>query len=442
MKLAAPVMLAQIGVVAVQLFDNAMVGRLGALPLASVSFGGSVFFLIFIFAHGIAMALTPVVGELYSQGKYRTAAAYFQNSLALFPVIGIAGTLASLGMVLLMPYLGQPPEVVAMAVPYYKWLAWSLIPYMVFSSFRQFLEGVGNTSVNMFIILSANVINIFFNWLFIYGNWGCPAMGAEGAGLGTFISRAWMPLFAVVYFVLRPKFRRYLRYFRRADFSWKKSRLLLTIGYPISAQMAMEGGAFVLTSIMIGWIGTVEIAGNQIATVISNFAFMIVVGIGSATTIRISHEYGRGNLRELKKAGTASYHMTLLWNTFTALLFIIFREQLARIFTDDPAVIKVAGHLLIFVAAFQFSDGLQSISVGILRGLQDVKSVMRIAFVSYILINLPVGYVCAFVFGWGPGGLWVGFIFGLSIAAALLMSRYRKQYALLRRRQIENRRVA
>ena len=436
LKLAAPIMTAQLGMIVVQLVDNAMVGRLGALPLAAVSFGGTVFFLLFIFCLGITMALTPLVGERFARGRYRSAAAYFQNSLVLFTVIGILGVAVSLGVIPLLYRLGQPVEVVDMAIPYFKYLAWSILPIMIFGSFRQFLEGIGNTSINMVVIITSNLVNIFFNWLLIYGNWDFPAMGAAGAGLATLISRIIAPIMSLAWLMALPRFRRYFRYFRRENFSRRRMAAILKVGLPISSQMFMEGSAFALTSIMMGWFGTIAIAGNQIATVISNFAFMIVVGISSATTIRVSHEYGRGNLKSLRRAGNASYHLTFIWNTFTALSFILFREHIARIFTDDPEAIRIAGNLLIFVAAFQFSDGLQSVSVGILRGIQDVKVIMRIAFVSYLVINLPIGYFCAFVLKAGPGGLWVGLILGLSIAAVLLATRFRKQYARLRQQQI------
>ncbi|NDV46679.1 MATE family efflux transporter [Paludibacter sp. 221] len=431
LRLAAPVMLSQVGVASVQLFDNAMVGRLGALPLAAVSFGGSVFFMVFIFVTGIALALTPLVGEQYAQGKYDESAKFFQNSFVLFTLISILAFAVQQALIPLMYHLGQPIEVVEMSIPYYRYLVWSIIPYMIFCCFKQFLEGIGNTTINMVIIITANLINILFNWLLIYGNWGFPRMEAAGAGLATLISRICMPVFAILFFILVPKFKSYLKHFKWQYFSLKYSRLLLVVGAPIASQMLMEGAAFALTSIMMGWIGTTEIAANQIALTISNFAFMIVLGLSSATTIRVSHEYGRGNLKGLKMAANASYHLGLLWNTFTAIIFITLREPIARIFTNDPEVIRIASHLMIFVAAYQFSDGLQSITVGILRGIQDVKKIMLIAFLSYIVINLPVGYLCAFVLGLGPGGLWIGFIFGLSVAAVLLITRFRKQYKRL-----------
>lgn len=431
LRLAAPVMLSQVGIASVQLFDNAMVGTLGKLPLAAVSFGGTVFFLVFIFVTGISMALTPLVGEQYVQGKFRIVASYFQNSLVLYTIIGILAFILQYSLIPLMYYFGQPIEVVDMAIPYYKYIVWSIIPHMVFMAFKQFLEGIGNTTVNMTIIISTNLINIFFNWLLIYGNLGFPRMEAAGAGLATLISRICAPIFVVIYFMCKERVRRYFSYFRYENFKLYYTRSLLKVGSPIASQMLMEGSAFALTSIMVGWIGTAAIAANQIALTISNFAFMVVLGLSAATTIRISHEYGRKNFKELKKAANASWHLSLMWNTFTALMFIIFRTDIVRIFNTDPEVVHLASQLMLFVAAFQFSDGLQSIFVGILRGIQDVKKVMVIAFFSYIAINLPVGYLCAFIFNWGASGLWVGFIFGLSVASVLLITRFKKKYIQL-----------
>ena len=183
LRLAAPVMLAHLGVIFVQFADNAMVGRLGAVPLAAVAFGGTVFFIVFIFIMGITISLTPLVGEQFAQGKRPLVAAYFQNSLLLFPLIGIIASALQYALIPLLYYLKQPVEVVDMAIPYYKYLVWSVTPFMIFAAFKQFLEGVGNTTACMVIVIVSNLINIFFNWLLIYGNWGFPKMEATGAGL-------------------------------------------------------------------------------------------------------------------------------------------------------------------------------------------------------------------------------------------------------------------
>lgn len=425
LRLALPVMLAHAGHVTVQFVDSAMVGRLGALPMAGVAFGNTVFFITFILIMGIAMGLTPLVGEQYARGNFRKTAAYFQNSLLLFTGVGIVAAAVQWAVIPLMYHLDQPVEVVEAAIPFYKCLIWSSIPFMIFASFQQFLEGVGNTTANMVIVLSANIINIFCNWLLIYGNWGFPRLEEVGAGVGTLISRTCMPVFAAAYFFFKQHYRRYLSYFRWSNIRRRYLVPLLSMGAPIAVQMFLEGATFSITSIMMGWIGTTEIAANHVANVVANFAFMIVIGIGSAATIRVSHEYGRRDLGELKKAAGASYHMTLVWNAFTALLFIVLRHQIPRIFTDDPQVIELAGMLLIYVAAFQIFDGLQSVSIAILRGLQDVKIFMLTSFLAYFVVNIPVGYLCAFVLGMGAGGLWAGYIFGLGVAAVLLVTRYR-----------------
>ncbi|MBE5034215.1 MATE family efflux transporter [Gallalistipes aquisgranensis] len=431
LALAIPVVLSQAGQVVVQLVDNAMVGRLGALPLAAVSFGGSVFFMLMIVGVGISLGLTPLVGVSFSQRDHRSSAVYLQNAVLLYGILSLVLFGLSQAIVPFMHRMGQPPEVVEMAIPYFNYIAWSLIPLLLFLAFKQFLEGVGNTRVAMTIIISSNLVNIVFNYLFIYGKFGFPEMGAAGAGLATLISRIITPVWVILYFRRKASFNRYFTFFRWGNFAWKRIRALLTMGIPISMQMFMEGSAFVLTGIMMGWIGTYQIAGHQITTVISNLAFMIVLGIGAATTIRVSHEYGQGNPVALKLAATASYHIGLAWNVFTALVFILLRNYIPLLFTSDPEVVKVASTLLLFAAMFQISDGLQVISIGILRGLQDVKITTVIAFFSYIVINLPAGYFFAFVLGLGAPGLWMGLILGLSVAAVLLIQRFRRQYARL-----------
>jgi MATE family multidrug resistance protein len=189
--------------------------------------------------------------------------------------------------------------------------------------------------------------------------------------------------------------------------------------------MTLEGGAFAITGIMMGWLGTEPLAANQIALSITNMAFLIVLSLGQATTIRVSHEYGHRNFGAIRRIAHSSWRIGLVWNTFMAVIFILCRHLLPRIFTVDPVVIDITGGLLIMVACFQIFDGLQSTSLCILRGMQDVKATSVVAFISYIVINLPTGYLFAFRLGMGPRGLWMGYIFGLATAAALLIYRYR-----------------
>ncbi len=427
LRLAFPVILSQAGQIFVQLADNAMVGRLGAVPLAGVSFANSVFFMLFVLGMGMTMGLTPLVGEMYSISNHRKTAAYLQNSILFYGCIGIVIFLLAMAVKPFMHSMGQTPEVVEQAIPYFNYVALSVIPFMIFAAFKQFLEGVGNTKVAMAIIITSNIINIICNWLFIYGNLGCPKMGAAGAGLGTLISRIMTPILIITYFYKRDSFARYFAFFSRDKFSFATIKSLIRVGSPISLQMFMEGGGFALIGIMMGWLGTNEMAGNQVATVISNFAFMIIIGIGSAVTICVSHAYGRRDWMEIRRYTGTAYRLGLMWNAITAITFISLRRYIPMIFTSDPAVIDMAAHFLVFVAIFQISDGLQANSVAVLRGIQDVKSIMVISFISYILISLPTGYMLAFHTPIRESGLWIGVIIGLAVAAVLYYLRIRKQ---------------
>lgn len=426
LSLALPVMLSQVGQVFVQLCDNAMVGHLGALSLAAVSFGGAVFVIFLFFGTGISMGLTPLVGEMYARHDYRTSARLFQNALVLNSVVGILLFVVLQVFGQCLGLMGQSEEVVAEAAPYYNYLAWSIIPFMIFAAFKQFLEGVGNTMTGMVVVLTANAINIFFNYLLIYGHGGFPAMGAAGAGLATLISRICMPLFVLIYFIRIPSLRRYFRFFTWIAQGWRMTRRLLAVGLPISMQMVLEVSAFALTLIMMGWIGTVEQAAHQVVLSISNIVYMIIVGISSATTIMVSHRYGVGDYRGLRRAATASWHLGLVANVLTMTCFILFRHWLPLMFTSDEAVLAVAAQLFVMAAIYQIPDGLQTIALGVLRGMQDVRVTMNYAFVAYIVINLPVGYLCAFTLRLGAPGLWIGFIVGLTVAAILFITRYRR----------------
>ena len=434
LTLAVPVVFSQVGQLVVQFVDNAMVGRLGAVPLAGVAFAGNIFFFLFIFGIGIAIGLTPLVGELYAQGRHRKSASYLQNSVILYLAIGIVICAVQFAVIPLFSHMGQPGEVIEAGIPYYKYLAWSIIPLMLFMAFKQFLEGVGNTKVAMVITIVSNVVNVIFNYLLIYGKAGFPEMGAAGAGLSTLISRILTPLLIIGYFVLNQSSRRYLAFYSARNWSRKHIGSLLSVGLPISAQMTLEGGAFAITGIMMGWFGTVALAANQIAIIMANMAFLIVISLGSATTIRVSHAYGAQNFAGIRRVASGSFRIALSWNALIAVLFILCRTLLPRIFTTDADVIAMTGSLLVFVGLFQLSDGMQATSLSVLRGMQDVKATSVIAFISYIVINLPVGYLFAFVLGMGPQGLWMGYIFGLTIAAALLYSRYRRITSKLERK--------
>ena len=435
LKLAFPVVLSQVGQIFVQIADNAMVGRFGGndpLPLAAVAFGGSVYFILFITGMGLTLGLTPLVGERFAQEDKRGATEYFKNGIIFYLALGILIAAIQLAIIPLMYHMGQPKEVVDMAIPYYRLMAYGMPALMLFYAFKQFLEGVGNTVVSMVIVLACNVLNVGLNWVLIFGHCGAESMGVVGAGLATLISRIAMPLAAIWYFYRHSRLREYAALLPVVRYSWRNVWQLVRMGVPISGQMFLEASAFVFTGIMMGWFNAVAIGANQISMTMGNFAFMIVTAVGAATTIRISHCYGARRFEELGRAAKAALHIVMAWTLFAALLFITLRGVIPHLFTTNPEVIALTSQMLILIALYQLSDGIQNISVGVLRGVQDVKIIMPLALTAYWVLNLPVGYLCGFVLNLGPWGLYIGYIVGLTTAAVLYLSRIRRDLRRLR----------
>lgn len=422
-KVAFPIVLTQLGGGIVSMVDNIMVGHLGTMELAAAAFANSIFIIALVFSMGSTMGLTPVVGESYVQDKHERVGKLLQNAL-LFTLI-IAVFICGLLLVCypFMDKMGQVPEVVSLAKPYYLIQVISLFPFLYFCTFKQFLEGLGNTKIAMVITIIANVVNIIFNYLLIYGKFGFPQWGVFGAGVATLIARALMPIMFFVAVRFRKTWWQYFDMFRWRKFDRKYCVEVARVGLPIGGHMLLECSAFAISGIMVGWIGAVELAANQIAQNMSHMAFMVVVGIASATTIRVSHQLGVKDFHALRMAGNASVHLCLLSNAIMATLLIAFRHQIPFLYTNDPAVVAVASQLLILAGLFQLSDGLQAVGAGILRGMSDVNKPMEYAFIAYICINLPVGYLLAFPLGFGVSGIWMGFIFGLSVAAFLFHRR-------------------
>ena len=416
-----------------------MVGHYATVDLAAVSFANALFFMAMAFAMGALMAITPLVGvcmgEMNVQQENQSAirnkiAILFQNGM-LFTVLLSALMLLLLGACIpFLDHFGQDPAVIEVARPYYILIVISLVPFLFFSFFKQFLEGLGNTMVAMVITLVMNGLNILLNWVFIYGNWGFEPMGATGAGLGSLISRIGMPLCFWAVMAFHKEWKQYLR-MTWERFSWQRIHELARIGFPIGAQTFLETFTFAASFVIIGWISKEALAAHQVANQIADMTFMIALGIGAATTIRVSHQLGAGNLKAVRMASNASIHLVLVMNTIGAALIISLRNYIPMLFTEDTEVIAIASQLIVLAGLFQYADGLQAVGAAMLRGITDVKVPMVIAFVSYILIGLSVGLVCAFPLGMGASGIWIGFIFALAIAAICFHIRFNRKLKAL-----------
>ena len=430
LKLALPIVISQLGHIFVQFADNVMVGQFGGdnpLPLAAVAFGVSTSFLFFVTGQGLTLGLTPLIGELYAQGDRLRSASYLKHAILLFSLLGALFVALQLASQPLLYRMGQPVEVVDAAMPYFRMMACSIFPVMLFSAFKNFLDGVGNTVVPMVIMMFCNILNIGLNWIFIYGKFGMPEMGVEGAGLATLISRTLMPLLGIGYFVLRSRYRSYTSLMPSVKFGMADNLSLLKMGAPIAMQIFLESAAFVITGVMMGWFDAIAISSNQIAMTLGNAAFMIVVAVGTAVTIRVSHCYGARDVERMSLTSKASIHLVLLWDSFAALIFVLFNHLIPQLFTTNAEVIELASQMLLMVALYQIFDALQCAGVGIMRGIQDVKIISWISFLAYILLNIPIGYLCGFVLDMGPCGLFLGYLFGLGSAALLYLLRVRRK---------------
>lgn len=404
-----------------------MVGHVGTTELAAASFAINVFHIGMLFGLGITIGLTPLVGQSFSPQTPARSGQWLKNGILVYFIASILLCAAMSSVVLFMNRMGQSEEVVRMAIPYYLIQVVSLVPLMLFFAFKQFFEGVGNTKIAMVITIIANLINIGLNYLLIFGKLGFPALGLNGAGYATLVSRVVMPIIFVLVVLNRKTFRLYLTEAVHAGFERLKIKRIISIGFPIGLQMVIEVLSFSLGAIMLGWISKEALAGHQVAMSMATMTYMISVGLASGTTIRVSHAFGANDRNELKHAVWASLHMVVAFMSLMGILFILLRNQLPLLFTSDLSVVAVAAGLLIVGAFFQISDGIQVILLGSLRGMADVRIPMVIAFFSYIVVSLPVSYLLAFVFRLGYVGVWIGFVFGLSTAAVLFSFRLKKQ---------------
>jgi multidrug resistance protein, MATE family len=417
-------MLGQLGHVMVGFVDNVMVGQLGAAELAAISLGNSLVFIALSLGIGFSFAITPLVAEADGAGDFDKGKRYFHHGIILCAVTGIILFLLILLSKPLLYYLDQPPEVVELAIPYMEIVAFSMIPLMIFQAYKQFADGLALTKYAMYATLVANVVNVIFNYLLIYGIWIFPRLELEGAAIGTLISRFFMVWFLWEILRKREKLREY--------FIWSKNELLkadifkrlLALGFPTALQMFFEVAIFTGTIILAGTLGTNPQAANQIALNLASMTFMIAVGIGVTATIRVGNQKGLRNYINLRRIAYSTFLLVFLISGVFAIMFILMKDILPTMYINDGDVIFLAAQLLVIAALFQLSDGLQVVILGALRGLQDVKFPTIICFIAYFIIGFPYLYLFRKEDQLGSMGIWLGLLAGLTASALLLYFRF------------------
>lgn len=420
LSLGLPIMVGQLGTIVLGFADTMMIGHHSTVELAAASFVNNVINLAIIFGMGFAYGLTPVVGSFFGRGEKREAGQALRCSLVANSLVAIVLMAVLTAVYLLLPRMGQPEELLPVIRPYFVVSGVSLVAVMWFNAFKQFTDGITATSTAMWILILGNVLNIFGNWVLIYGKLGLPELGLLGAGLSTMLSRFIMvALYAALFFGSR-RWADYRDGFLRTSWSWPLFRRLNALGWPIAAQMGMESASFSLCAVMVGWLGTLPLAAHQVMITISTFTFMIYYGLGAAVSIRVSLFHGRGDREGVRCAARSGLLLMIGLEVLLSVLVFSLRNVVGSWFSDDVRVGAAVVGLMVPFLIYQFGDGLQITFSNALRGIARVRELIVVAVVAYFVVSLPSAYVFAFKCGWGLVGIWSSFPFGLTLAGTLM----------------------
>ena len=426
LSLAFPVMITQAGQMVVQFADNIMVGQLGTSQFAGVGFANALFAMGLVFCTCFTQGMIPFVGQNFGRGEHKKVSEYFTNGLVLDTIMCIAVMAIMFAVIPLMDHMGQDPKILVYAREYYPIMVWSLAPFVLFYVIRALTEGVGNTKYTMYITVICNILNIFLNWVLIFGHCGFEAMGVKGAAVATFISRAAMLAIGIVILLSGKLYKRYLGDIRLRALNMKQFKEVAKTSFPISFQGLIEVTTFSLAGIMAGWFGEIAMAAHQASQTIITFTFMVAQGVGVAATIRVSHQYGERRFADARKAGFAASHISIALMALSGIAFVVFNDTIPLIFTQDSEVLEIAANLLYVAAAFQLFDAVQLSALASLRALADVRWPLIMSLISYYAVGLPFAYIAGSHLGWGPVGVWLGLLAGLMLAAILYLYRFNK----------------
>jgi MATE family multidrug resistance protein len=429
LRLALPLILAEIGWMSMGIVDTIMVGRLpnSAVAIGATGLGQSLYHSLAIFCGGLLLGLDTFVSQAFGREDLDDARHSLVNGVvlacALTPLLMLSVSLWPP----LMQRFGISPELVEPMRPFLRALNWGSLPLLSYFALRRYLQAVNVTHPVMFALISANVVNAFGDWVLIYGHLGFRAMGIEGSGWATCIARIYMALVLVVT-LLRVEARRGLaKWAGMLRIDTGRMRALLGLGAPAATQILMEIGAFSAAAALCAKLGPLPLAGHEIALNCAAFTYMVPLGISSAAAVRVGQQLGRRDPAGARSAGWSAIVIGAGFMTCAGLVFVSVPRWIARLFSPDPTVIRVGATLLLVAAAFQLFDGLQTVATGALRGAGDTRTPMIANFVAYWLIGLPLGYLLGFHVGWGALGIWIGLCVGLMIIGSALIMTWRNR---------------
>ena len=433
LRLAYPVIIGMLGHTTIAIVDNIMVGKLGSTELAAVSLGNSLIFVAMSIGIGFSTAITPIVAEADAEQDTVKIRSAFHHGLFLCIILGFS----LFGLVVLakpiMELLQQPKEVIVLARPYLNWVAFSLVPLIIYQGYKQFADGLSMTKVSMYAIVMANILHVFINYCLIYGVWIFPKMGILGAGLGTVISRIAMVTFMHLILSRKEQLKQYFRNFSFDEIKKEMIEKIVNLGLPSALQMLFEVVLFTAGILLCGNIGKTSQAANQIALSLASMTFMFAMGLSVVSMIRVSNQKGLNDYKQLVIVARSIFLLAILIEILFAAMFVALHQILPYLFlnmenqsqiVDNQEVIAIAAKLLLVAAVFQISDGIQVVVLGALRGLQDVKIPMYITFVAYWIVGFPISFYLGEYTALKAVGVWIGLLAGLTTAAVFLFIRF------------------
>jgi MATE family multidrug resistance protein len=427
--LGLPLIGSHLAQMALHVTDTVMVGWYGMVPLAAVVLGASSFFIVFVVGSGFAKAVMPIVAAAVGGGDETQVRRATRMGLWLSIAYGIVVFPIFWWSEAILLALGQNAEVSAIAQDYMRIVGFGMVPALMVTVLQSYLSALHRTQIVLWVTLLAVGLNIAVNWALIFGNWGFPELGAQGAAVATVSTQILSLVVLSVYAWALPELRRFNLFQRFWRPDWHAMRQVWRLGLPIGLTGLAEGGMFQASAIMMGWIGTVELASHGIALEVAALTFMLHVGLSSAATIRIARFDGQGDRVALRQAAKVAVVISLGAAAVSVALFLSVPELIVALFLDlqkpeSAAILSYGVTLLMLAALFQLADGMQVMALGLLRGIQDTRVPMWLAAVSYWLIGIPCSYVLAFPLGYGGEGLWLGLVVGLFCASASLMWRF------------------
>lgn len=432
LALALPVVLVQVGLMAMGVVDTLMVGRVSAHALASVALGNLYWFNAIVLSQGTLMALDPLVAQAVGAEDHPAVTRALQRGLVIVVLLSVLTTLLLVPARQVLIVTRQQPEIIADTTAYVHISIPGILPYLAFVLFRQTLQALHRVQPIVWTIVGANLMNAGLNWVFVYGHLGSAAMGAPGSAVATLASR-W--LMAVVLLALAwPTLRPHLMPIRRDSWQMQPIVRMLRLGVPIGLQQLLESSAFGAIGLLMGVIGTVQVAAHQIAITLAALTFMVPLGVSAAAAVRVGYAVGAGDAARARRAARAALACGMGFMTFTALVFLTVPGALARLFTNDASVIGIASLLIPVAGVFQVFDGAQAVGAGVLRGLGDTTAPLVAMLAGYWLIGLPVSVWLGFHTSLAAAGLWWGFVASLGIVAIFLLLRIRRLFSREMRR--------